>query len=1644
MGSLYDEVKSKKKNTVVSKQKVKQTKKVVEKKYKKNYYSSGNMVKDRMSQQTYFNSKKENPEFRAQNQNLRDSRLYLTGGRAKKNIADYDGKTGLWNYTGRKDYKYQARYIQNAGTRNSVNKSKSGKVTRGKQLLSNSDMKEYERNLKKSWGTQSYNRTPVNKRQTNGKATAPIKEGFRQASKQKTITGKVGAVAGGLASGAFNGFMEVADGLNTLNYGAHGAMSGFVEGMNNNGKLDKGEIGRAFKNAGKKGKKGINAGLTKSNEGRYGFYDTFKSFSDDKKERNERKGIYLTQAQEKKRLAKLAGSGLVADIGGALLTANAGTLASKGASLVAKGSKISGNALKGLSKVAKVADLGIDLPIADLVRGSGKTLKGTKAVATNFDEVAPNLSRHLQEIGKKGKSKAINDHIVNSTVNKINKTRGVREPKYGARVAGFNVASPKTIQSIADSPLNVPGRALNSVIDKIQSTRRASGYGEDMMNSVMKKNVRKADMRGKLDYTANGNREIAMDLQTLARGNSQRDWANRMIQNQKDGVRPTTTSIDEQNLLKSELTNTPYESVRREKSMDNHFDRQLINDNTILKSIPDNIKPIIKDKPALQQFIANKTKPMRMTEQGSDKFYDYMQKNNPKMYNKFTGESDVIDDVIESTVNRKPIISDGYTKQSKPKEVKQVIEKPIMPTFSSEKIPHKQKGMVFENKISSLLKQKTDKNLIMKQRADIEKITKPLSEKTLARKDRVSVVNEMNKMLFEGKEVISHNASKKDLNQLVRAIDEGLDNSYNDVPEILNKPLGEVKKYIDSLTDDNFDMKLKQRSKEFNGATKTQINNQIKSIKQKPTMTVSDREEIRRLEKVKVDMEKWWETKGKMTPEEWENIYPNNRPELQGYNEVVEEYANKSKYDKVKFDDVVTSPKGTDEYKKQMQEWNEYKYNDLGNKDIRTVLEQKRGQAINSPLSEKELLNDIGEYDMDNITRQAKAIRQQLGLEHIKPVKAKVKLSEGQKLGTIPPVQNNIKNLRKTIEQEVELRHKNPNQYKSMEKAFKQIKTDYVSNLRALGVPDEGYFHKVKKLQDDLDVYFNELKKPKKERKGLKMDITLLSRKISDTFGEIDNHVLGYKDEITKIGENTPLDKLIKPVTRSNNPFDKVLDTMNKTAKNGSDGVKTPYDDFEEFMQNEIKKDNKRNKKQTVQKVKPTKPSVDEINEKLARLESRYGRGAKPNDEIAITSDMDNVIPIRPGKNSKIKKSKENPIKKLLKPYDALTREFKAGVTTNNPGWHAMNAIQNKMNSSYGIGGGVFNKASKNQAKDIVNSIEGQREWLGKGIGKKGLSEEELSKVKINDKYTLQDVKDVIEMEGIVDDTFVNDLGKSKGKLGQYLPSGDKSLIGGLGANKLIRTESNDKVQHILERIKGGDNISDAIGSANRTLFDYDDITKGEKEVMKRIMPFYTYYRKNIPLQLQQSANSPRAMATYMDAKNQFEKGIDDEDKQRRNEWTANRLQVPNTTMQENGKDYSMYNMMFNPSTPWDALMQLPTPSSEGINNLPSMNPILESIYRYNKGEDIFGNNYRENGKNILDVLGEGYLKPTLGSVGKLKDVKDATSKQNEQLKILEILTGIKGKYYKSNQEWDIDKEDTRSEDEKLRELKKILVRKYK
>jgi len=80
-------------------------------------------------------------------------------------------------------------------------------------------------------------------------------------------------------------------------------------------------------------------------------------------------------------------------------------------------------------------------------------------------------------------------------------------------------------------------------------------------------------------------------------------------------------------------------------------------------------------------------------------------------------------------------------------------------------------------------------------------------------------------------------------------------------------------------------------------------------------------------------------------------------------------------------------------------------------------------------------------------------------------------------------------------------------------------------------------------------------------------------------------------------------------------------------------------------------------------------------------------------------------------------------------------------------------------------------------------------------------------------------------------------------------------LQGGLKVSKAI--EDNARIALFLDRIKKGDNFEKAAKHVQKYLFDYGDISQLERGVFKRAMPFYTWSRKNIPLQLEALATQP-------------------------------------------------------------------------------------------------------------------------------------------------------------------------------------------
>lgn len=77
---------------------------------------------------------------------------------------------------------------------------------------------------------------------------------------------------------------------------------------------------------------------------------------------------------------------------------------------------------------------------------------------------------------------------------------------------------------------------------------------------------------------------------------------------------------------------------------------------------------------------------------------------------------------------------------------------------------------------------------------------------------------------------------------------------------------------------------------------------------------------------------------------------------------------------------------------------------------------------------------------------------------------------------------------------------------------------------------------------------------------------------------------------------------------------------------------------------------------------------------------------------------------------------------------------------------------------------------------------------------------------------------------------------------------------------------------YIDSRLKGL-NVDESLGQVVKYHFDYSSLSANERKYMKRIVPFYTWTRKNLPLQLEMIAKRPGYYAAYGKAQENLEIG---------------------------------------------------------------------------------------------------------------------------------------------------------------------------
>ncbi len=205
-------------------------------------------------------------------------------------------------------------------------------------------------------------------------------------------------------------------------------------------------------------------------------------------------------------------------------------------------------------------------------------------------------------------------------------------------------------------------------------------------------------------------------------------------------------------------------------------------------------------------------------------------------------------------------------------------------------------------------------------------------------------------------------------------------------------------------------------------------------------------------------------------------------------------------------------------------------------------------------------------------------------------------------------------------------------------------------------------------------------------------------------------------------------------------------------------------------------------------------------------------------------------------------------VSKVIETYDKVQNLWKTSATYWNVPFHTRNAISNMWQNSLA---GVNNPTHYKDAMRIQ---------MGSNLNP--------SDTAILKEYQKQGLDKVGHLSGDIEQSIQSqimttmDLIKAK-KPGQAL----NKVSGKVGDF----VETNAKLAHFIAKRKEGLSPFDAGQSVKKYLFDYEDLTRLEKDVFKRVFPFYTFTRKNIPLQFEALIKNPARQTKLIKAKNNVE-----------------------------------------------------------------------------------------------------------------------------------------------------------------------------
>lgn len=307
--------------------------------------------------------------------------------------------------------------------------------------------------------------------------------------------------------------------------------------------------------------------------------------------------------------------------------------------------------------------------------------------------------------------------------------------------------------------------------------------------------------------------------------------------------------------------------------------------------------------------------------------------------------------------------------------------------------------------------------------------------------------------------------------------------------------------------------------------------------------------------------------------------------------------------------------------------------------------------------------------------------------------------------------------------------------------------------------------------------------------------------------------------------------------------------------------------------------------------------------------------------------------------------------KGLLGAYDAVLNLWKGYATAVNPGFHIRNAQSNIFQTTLNGGKGLLNPLNHAKATGVLLSDK-NIPLMGKWLGNKTLDVG-------GNKMTLPEVKELMKKEGVIGNGWLakdipnyieNQLDAGiKGKLSPQLlnPLSQKNALIQGGRTVGNAVENQARSFNFLNEVKKTGDIKQAANTVEKTLFDYGDVTPFEKNVLKRTIPFYTWMRKNIPLQTENVIRTPGKYAAANKALNGIRDLSAPVDEKNLPEYmdNPNWVKLP---LNQNGNP-----MYWNSNLPMGDLEKI-NPSQLGSTVLGSLSPLIKAPLEAKLNQNTF------------------------------------------------------------------------------------------